>query len=245
MMHAMAVRRVGTWKDSTRRLADACAAAVLPGGASLFAILAQVDGYLFPHEAVFLHRLARHGPGAGAIVEIGSFRGRSTLCLAEGVRRRRKTRVVAVDPHVYKTEADLRQNLEHFGMDGAVEIVVAPSVAAATSWTGPVRIVFVDGHHEKASVEADIDAWLPFLEPGGFLVLHDSTDLSSYPGPAEVALARLRVGPIFDAVGSLGGTTWARRAGAVSPWSPTVRGAGILDTAIRVAKSLRKRRSPS
>jgi hypothetical protein len=98
---------------------------------------------------------------------------------------------------------------------------------------------------EKASVEADIDAWLPFLEPGGFLVLHDSTDLSSYPGPAEVALARLRVGPIFDAVGSLGGTTWARRAGAVSPWSPTVRGAGILDTAIRVAKSLRKRRSPS
>lgn len=230
------VRRIGTWKDALRRLADAGVAAALPGGASLFPILAQVDGYLFPHEAVFLYWLVRSGPGEGAIVEIGSYRGRSTLCLATGVRGRRAARVVAVDPHVYKTENDLRDNLAHFGMTDVVEVVVAPSVTAAATWTGPVRVVFVDGHHEKASVEADVDAWLPFLQPGGFLVLHDSTDLSSFPGPAEVAGSRLRLGPIFDAVGSLGGMTWARRGGASQPWDPRTFGAKALDAGIRLAK---------
>ena len=189
----MTVRRMGTWKDSLRRFTDASVAAGLPGGASLFPILARVDGYLFPHEAVFLYWLARSGPGEGAIVEIGSFRGRSALCMAAGVQGRRVTPIISVDPHVYKTEADLRENLEHFGMGEIVRLIVAPSVTAARTWTGPVRVVFVDGHHEKASVEADVDAWLPFLEPGGFLVLHDSTELSSFAGPAEVANARIRV----------------------------------------------------
>jgi predicted O-methyltransferase YrrM len=239
----MTVRRIGTWKDAVRRLADASIAATLPGGWALFPILAQVDGYLFPHEAVFLHWLARAGRGDGAIVEIGSYRGRSALCLATGVNGRRATRLAAVDPHVYGTESDLRENLEHFGLSQLVEAIVAPSVEAARAWTEPVRLVFVDGHHEQASVEADVDAWLPFLAPGGFLVLHDSTDLSPFPGPAAVAKARLGVGPLFDRVGSLGGMTWARRAGAADPWTPPAYGARVLDAAIRLAQRWGRRRS--
>jgi predicted O-methyltransferase YrrM len=220
-----------------RRLADAGIAAALPGGIGLFPILARVDGYLFPHEAVFLHELARWGPGDGAIVEIGSFRGRSTLCLAHGVKGRRPTAIVAVDPHVYATENELRENLRHFGMAETVRPVVAPSVAAAAEWTGAVRLLFVDGHHAKESVEADFDAWSPFLVPGAFLVLHDSTNLSSFPGPAEVAAQRLRVGPLFDAVGALGGMTWARRAGAADPWEPRAPGARALDRVLRLMKA--------
>jgi predicted O-methyltransferase YrrM len=241
----MTVRRIGTRKDALRRLADACVAATLPGGAALFPILARVDGYLFPHEAVFLFWLARSGPGDGAIVEIGSYRGRSTLCLAAGVRAHRSTRIAAVDPHVYGTEEDLRENLAHFGMTTVVQPIVATSAAAARAWSGPVRVVFVDGQHERASVEADVDAWLPFLTPGGFLVLHDSTHLSAFTGPALVAQARLRVGSVFDAVGTLGAITWARRAGAAEPWAPRTYGAGSLDAAIRLIKRWGRRPSPA
>ena len=74
----MPVRSIGTWKDSLRRAADATVASLLPGGIGLAPYLSQVDGYLYPHEAVFLYWLARGGTGSGAIVEIGSFRGRST-----------------------------------------------------------------------------------------------------------------------------------------------------------------------
>jgi predicted O-methyltransferase YrrM len=237
----MTVRPIGSRKDALRRLADACVAAALPGGAVLFPILAQVDGYLFPHEAVFLYWLARSGSGEGAIVEIGSYRGRSTLCLGRGVKGHRATRIASVDPHVYGTEAHLRENLAHFGMSEIVRPIVAPSVTAAGEWTGPVRLVFVDGHHEQSSVEADVDAWLPFLTAGGFLVLHDSTDLSAFTGPAIVAKARLRVGPFFDAAGTLGAMTWARRAGALERWTPRIFGAAGLDAAIRVAKAWGRR----
>jgi len=236
----MGVRRVGTWKDAARRLADAALAATLPGGWRLFSFLAQVDGYLFPQEAVFLYWLARLGPGTGSIVEIGSFRGRSTLCLAAGVRGLRETRILAVDPHVYRTEKELRENLLHFDMAGVVDLVALPSVEAAREWRGRARIVFVDGNHEKASVEADVNAWLPFLEPGGFLLLHDSTGLSSFPGPKEVAEAQLHAGPVFDAVGHLGAITWARRSGAREPWSPPSYGGAVLDRFIAYVKNRRR-----
>ena len=147
-----------------------------------------------------------------------------------------------MNPHVYGTEGDLRESLAHFGMSEVVQPVVAPSVTAARAWTRPVRVVFVDGHDEKASVEADVDSWLPFLEPGGVLVLHDSTDLSSFPGPVEVATARLRVGPLFDAVGTPGGLTWAQRAGAAGPWAPWPYGARVLDAGIRLGKAWGRRR---
>jgi MMP 1-O-methyltransferase len=236
----MSIRRVGTWKDRLRRISDAAAASLLPGGWRLFPMLAQVDGYLFPHEAVFLRRLARRAPGVGAIVEIGSYRGRSTLCLAAGVHGERTTRIVSVDPHVYGSDRELNDNLRHFGFSDDVDVVVAPSLDAAGAWKGAVRAVFVDGNHEQVSVEADVSAWLPFLEPGGFLLLHDSTDLSRFQGPAVVARERLRVGSEFDLVGRLGGTTWARRSGASEPWDPRLRGAALFDAILRTAKRLRR-----
>lgn len=236
----MTIRRVGTWKDALRRFADAAVALGWPGGWRLFATLAQVDGYLFPHEAVFLFRLARSAPGDGAIVEVGSYRGRSTLCLAAGVRGRRATRIISVDPHVYGSEQELRNNLRHFGHAGAVDLVVAQSVAAARSWRGSVRAVFIDGNHEQASVAADVEAWLPFLEAGGFILLHDSTELSGFPGPAAVARTRLRLGDEFDLVGRHGGTTWARRAGSPHPWDPRLRGTALCDAILRTAKQLRR-----
>ena len=81
----MTVRRIGTWKDTLRRL-------------------------------------------AGASVEIGSHRGRST-------------RIAAVDPHVEGTEGDHRENVAHFGRSEVVQPVVAPSVTAARAWTRPVRVL--------------------------------------------------------------------------------------------------------
>jgi predicted O-methyltransferase YrrM len=233
---------VDSWRRRGRRFADATVAAALPGGLSLAPILARVEGYLFPHEAVFLYWLARSAPGTGAIVEIGSYRGRSTLCLASGASARRRTRIAAVDPHVYETEAEFRENLRRFGMTGAVEVVVVPSVDAARSWREPVRVLFVDGNHERSSVEADVDAWFPHLEPGGFLVLHDSTELSRFPGPVEVARARLRVGPEFEATGQLGSITWARRTGGSDPWRPPMHGRRVLDGWIRALKSRRSKK---
>jgi predicted O-methyltransferase YrrM len=236
----VSVRRIGTWKDAVRRTIDATVASAIPGGAGLFSILAQVDGYLYPHEAVFLYRLARFVPGDEPIVEIGSFRGRSTLCLARGLADRGSGKVVSVDPHVYGTEADLRQNLLHFGAAPRVELRVERSCDVAASWSGPARAVFVDGNHDEAEARADAGAWLPHVRAGGYLLMHDATGLSRFPGPRSVAAEIFSKAEIFDAVGRAGTIAWGRIRGGASPWSPPERATAALDRLLDRAKGIRE-----
>jgi predicted O-methyltransferase YrrM len=232
----MPVRRIGTWKDALRRRMDAVIAGALPGGAPLFSILSLVDGYLYPHEAVFLRRLARDLPLGLPIVEVGSYRGRSTLCLASGIRARDGGGIVSVDPHVYGSEAELRENLAHFGLASAVEIVAAPSVGTAKGWTRPVAAVFLDGDHSQEAVEADVAAWLPHLVPGGFLLLHDAAGVGAFAGPRDVAARILVDRTQFDADGRVGSLRWGRRVGGTSPWLPSVAGAGLVDAVLEKTK---------
>jgi hypothetical protein len=60
---------------------------------------APVPGYLLENEARFLGVLATLTPAQGAIVEIGSYRGRSAVMLAKIAAHYGLGPVVAVDPH--------------------------------------------------------------------------------------------------------------------------------------------------
>ncbi len=214
---------------------------MLPGGWELFSILARVDGYLYPHEAVFLYWLARQGPGAGDMAEIGSFRGRSTLCMAAGLRHRGHDTILAIDPHVYRTEAELRENIEHFEASRYVEPVAAPSAAAAVACRRPLRLIFIDGNHEKENVEADVRAWLPHLVPGGLLLLHDSTDLSLFAGPREVAANLRGDSSRFSSTGTIGSIHWFRLAGSSDSWKPAEYGKSWIDLILEVVTRRKNR----
>ena len=215
-----------------RRTLDAVSACLLPGGVDLFRVLAQVDGYLYPHEAIFLYWLARDSPGDGTIVEVGSMRGRSALCMAMGLRKRGNGKIFAIDPHVYNTENELRGNIAHFGLDHHIEPIVAPSIESANQWKRPLDVVFLDGDHSRSAIKADVEAWVPHIKAGGFLVLHDSTDLSGHSGPRIVA-SNIRVSSSgFDELGTLGSITWARRAGAAPGSVPRQYGKPVFDTVI-------------
>lgn len=222
-----------------RRLVDAAVALLLPSGVRVARYLLEVEGYLYPHEGAFLHLLARHAPGHGRIVEIGSFHGRSTLCLASGLRRRGAGRVLAVDPQKYGAEGSLRSNLRRLGVDDWVDIRVETSLAAAHAFEGRASIVFIDGDHAERAVREDVSAWLPRLEPGGFLVLHDATTLSGFPGPRALASALERaVGPggSFESAGTLGSIAWFRTGGGPA-WTPPQPGRRWLDPLLSLLRS--------
>ncbi|MGH9869495.1 MAG: class I SAM-dependent methyltransferase [Candidatus Polarisedimenticolia bacterium] len=234
------VRQVGTWKDRVRRAVDAAFALSMPAGTRVAAPLLLVDGYLYPHEAVFLYWVARSAPGSGVVVEVGSMRGRSTLCLAAGIRDGGREPVYAVDPHRYGTRDELGENIAHFGLTGHVEMLVDDSVTVAAGWQRPVRAVFVDGDHRFESALADVSAWSRHLAPGGFLLLHDSTELNGIAGPRQVARLSCCVGAMFDKVGTIGSITWARRTDTASDWSPPEHGKWALDGIMASLKRLRR-----
>jgi predicted O-methyltransferase YrrM len=221
-----------------RRLADTLVALLLPSGARVAAYLWSVDGYLYPHEGAFLHRLAMSAPGHGRVVEIGSFLGRSTLCLASGVRRRGEGQVLAIDPQKYGAGESLAANLRRFGLDRFVEVCAETSVAVARRFAERARIVFVDGDHSDDAVRADVAAWTPHLEPGGFLVLHDSTPLSGFPGPRLLASALRRTAGgngTFEAAGTIGSISWFRIRGG-EPFTTPEPGRRWLDPLLKRVK---------
>lgn len=162
----------------------------------------SIPGWLCVRDARLLYSLAYHGPGRGAIVEIGSAWGRSTVILARGSKAARRERVYAIDPHTgdpwffagfadvfppldapayrqaagsdFSSADGLRYSVRRFGVEDWVVPVVATSTEAASRLeTGPIRLLYVDGLHSYEGVRADIRDWAPRVVPGGVIVFDD------------------------------------------------------------------------
>lgn len=150
--------------------------------------LATIEGWRYRADLALLYLLARDVPGPGAILEIGSYRGLSTVALAEGLRSGgRSGPVHAVDPHtgdrqdlqqagvdVIPSEMQFRQNLRRAGVDDLVVPHVMTSDELADQWSGSrLRVLFIDGWHSYDAVRRDIEHFVPFLEPHGVVLIDD------------------------------------------------------------------------
>jgi predicted O-methyltransferase YrrM len=152
----------------------------------------SATGFLTAEEGYALLLLAQHGPGNGSVVEIGSFLGRSTCFLALGAFRGGKQPVTAVDhfggspehqvgqPHeseVLKAEGttfgQFLRNLRQAGVFDHVRPIRASSIEAASHWSEPIRLLFIDGDHSYEASRADFEAWSPFVEEEGLIAFHD------------------------------------------------------------------------
>ena len=174
-----------------------------------------IEGWISDIEGYVLYRLARDGEGEGAIVEIGSWMGKSTAWLAAGSLARKREPVIAVDTFKGSPEHQERDvlreegttyhrftgNLERAGVFAHVEPRIATSLEAAAAWDGrPIRLLFIDGDHSYEAAKADLDAWLPQVVEGGYVVFDDVID--AFPGVQRVfAEATAEAGPLKRLMG--------------------------------------------
>lgn len=152
-------------------------------------------------QARRLFEAARRVRAPGRIVEIGSFRGRSTIVLAQAAAE--GVEVIAIDPHgggdrgpqeitpdSARGERDnqaFRANLERAGVGERVRHVRRMSDEALAEVEGPIDMLYVDGAHRYAPARADIERWGARVPPGGALLVHDSYNAIG------VMLAQLRL----------------------------------------------------
>lgn len=143
-----------------------------------------LPGWLTYEEGELLFRLARDCSGRGAIVEIGSWRGKSTTCLGLGSKAGKGVRVYAIDRHTKGTFPDFERNMDAAGIADIVTPIAGRSQDAAADFDEPIELLFIDGAHEYELVREDFDRWVPKVVDGGVVAMHDTT---WFEGPKRVA----------------------------------------------------------
>jgi hypothetical protein len=175
------------------------------------------------------------------IVEIGSFKGKSTIWLAAGAQEGAGVRVYAVDPHtgcpdLYEqygsqiwTFPEFELNIERAGVGELVSPIVATSEAAAAEFSEPIELLFIDAMHDVESVRGDLAAWTPKVVEGGVVALHD-TGLGQQP--LIVAADTLYAARGFRDVRFVDTISYARKTSHASVYD-RVRGRVVLRVKLR------------
>lgn len=148
-------------------------------------IAGKVDGWLWSDkEGEFLYNAAKMCSGKGVIVEIGSWKGKSTIWLGKGSKAGNDVRIYAVDPHTRGSLEKFRENIKMADINDVVIPMVKTSEDAVKGWDKPVELLWIDGDHRYHMVKLDFKLWFSHLIEGGLIVFHDTV---LWRGPRKVA----------------------------------------------------------
>ena len=152
-------------------------------------------GFMPDGEGLALHAAGLEAAGAGPLLEIGSWCGKSAVYLGDAAEQAGAV-LFCVDHHRGSEENQagwehhdpglvdprtgridtlprFRRTIEDAGLEGTVIAVVGESTLVAAHWQTRLGMVFIDGGHGAAPAHADYDAWAPHVAVGGLLAIHD------------------------------------------------------------------------
>jgi len=151
---------------------------VLPESKSLY----RLEGLIRFGEGLRLSYLASKVK-SGVIVEIGSFKGKSTCFIAAGSRHGNNIPVYAVDTWDLREQYgqqkyQAKETLESFHKQTQpysklITAVRGFSQEVAKTWDKDIGLLFIDGCHWYKEAWADYQNWQKFIPLGGMIALHD------------------------------------------------------------------------
>jgi predicted O-methyltransferase YrrM len=160
-------------------------------------------GFMPPDEGLALHEAGLAVPRGGSpLLEVGSYCGKSAVYLGAAARAR-DTVLFSVDHHRGSEEnqpgwewhePDLvdpavgrmdtlpwfRRTIAGADLEAAVVALVGESATVGRYWGRPLALLFIDGGHGAEPAHRDYETWVPWVEQGGLLAIHDV-----FPDPAD------------------------------------------------------------
>jgi predicted O-methyltransferase YrrM len=150
----------------------------------------RIEGWLVPGQEFWLFSAAYNIRDGARIVEIGSYKGRSSVCLGLACRGTRK-HVYSIDrwQGVYQDveSTDIKKafsqgffeewqgNITTNDLQDYVTPLVGNSADIARVWRAPIDMIFVDGSHKFEDVIEDFENYYPHVVPEGLMAFHDVT----------------------------------------------------------------------
>jgi hypothetical protein len=146
----------------------------------------RTQGMTSFEEASLLYRLAKETRD-GCIIEVGSYRGRSTVALGRGSLDGNAAPVYAVEPHERfvgilggqfgpEDRAAFYRAMLDSGCYQVVRLVNLSSEVVASQWTKPVGLLWIDGDHTYEGVKRDFCCWSAHLTEDATVAFDDATD---------------------------------------------------------------------
>lgn len=149
-----------------------------------------VDGWMSEAECHLLFSLAKSITyiESNVIVEIGSYKGKSSISIASGMHSEYK--LMCVDPHTgdrsqvergleVNTEKEFIRNVSNANLLHRIIPIVDYSMNAAKDFAElnkGVSMLFIDGWHSQDAVANDIEAWERFFGEVKTIVFDDFLD---------------------------------------------------------------------
>lgn len=179
-----------------------------------------VEGYLSPNEMRFLALMAAYPTAKGEILEIGSFKGKSTVILAKSAALAGDEKINAVDPLTAPSETDpdlrgaesslkdFQNNIKTHNVADKINFHQTFSYELAKTWDKPLRLLWIDGDHTYKGTKLDFEGFEKNLSDGAIVAIHDV--LHEFDGGIRVFMENILLSPNFGACGFCGSIAWSQ-----------------------------------
>lgn len=145
--------------------------------------LGDENGSVNPGDRRVLYNIAR-ALKPGAVLEVGTHLGGSTVHLALALKKNGAGRITTVDKRdvndrsaepwkKFNSHFSPKEMLELVDCSDRVEFVTDMSLSFLTSQASDYDLIFLDGDHKGAVVYQEIARSIEHLRTGGYVVLHD------------------------------------------------------------------------
>ncbi len=182
-----------------------------------------IDGWLSMNEAYNLYKCARSLPADSTVVEIGSWLGKSTYCIAKGLR---SGHVYAIDPfdaygedgsaQVYQEKSANRDLLKVF-QQNMTSLGVSEKVTPRKGYSrdfvkdfNNINFLFIDGDHSVEGAKFDFENFGHKVVKGGIIAFHDYDPSRPGFGPTYVVDNHVKKSGEFEMIGVFD-TLWVGR----------------------------------
>lgn len=155
-----------------------------------------IEGFMVPGQEEYLFNKIKSLPTDAVIVEIGSYKGRSTVAMAYAcVGTQRK--ILCIDTW-NGNDSDFpernffdiwQENIQKNNLEQYVEPLQGQSHDILSQWSEltnkkKIDFIFIDGSHEYLDVLRDFELSYPLVKEGGWIAFHDV--VQTWPGPERV-----------------------------------------------------------
>lgn len=169
----------------------------------------SIRGWLLPEAAESLHKFAKLAGSEGTAVEIGSFAGKSTVCIAKGLGLPARE-MTSID---LRFQPDFSTNLSFYAYEKSIRTLQGPSLDHFGDWDSPISFLYIDGHHGKGYALADLMLWDMFVLPGGYVALDDTAGFMIGP---NLQVQAMTAGGAYEFLEESGGISFLRKNHALS-----------------------------